>query len=115
MRHRSRPSSASTSTPLTPTTISHICPCSGLTAERFVNGYGSTVDSAETLVSISTATNGDLAAAVKFTSHQNPAASPDQKESCTDWSISLFLTQGGSGYLLDNPPPGYHATYQACP
>lgn len=87
----------------------------GLTQEQFDNGYGSTVDSAETLLGISIAANGDLVASVTFTSHQNPADSPDQQESCTDWNISLFFEQGGGGYLIDKPPPSYHASYQACP
>ena len=87
----------------------------GLTQEQFDNGYGSTVDSAETLLGISTAANGDLVASVTFSSHQNPADSPDQQESCTDWNISVFLEQGGGGYLIDKPPPSYHASYQACP
>jgi hypothetical protein len=86
----------------------------GLTQEQFDTGYGSTVDSAETLLGISTAANGDLVASVTFTSHQNPADSPDQQESCTDWNISLFLGQGGAGYLVEEPPPSYHASYQAC-
>jgi hypothetical protein len=87
----------------------------GLTQEQFDNGYGSTADSAETLLGISTAENGDLVASVTFTSHQNPADSPNQKESCTDWKISLFLEQGGSGYLIDQPPPSYHASDLTCP
>jgi len=87
----------------------------GQTEQQFASGYRSTVDSAETLVSISTAANGDLVAAVTFTSHQNPADSPDQQQTCTDWSISLFLEQGGGGYLIDQPPPSYHASYRACP
>ena len=74
----------------------------GLTQEQFDNGFGSTVDSAETLLGTSTAANGDLVASVTFTSHQNPADSPDQQESCTDWNISLFLEQGGGGYLSIN-------------
>jgi hypothetical protein len=87
----------------------------GLTQEQFDSGYGSTVDSAETLLTISAAANGDLVASVTFTSHQNPADSPNQQESCTDWKISLFLEQGGGGYLIDKPPASYHAGYQACP
>jgi hypothetical protein len=86
----------------------------GQTAEQFASGYRSTVDSAETLVSISAGPNGDLIAAVTFTSHQDPADSPDHQQSCTDWTISLFLEQGSGGYLIDQPPPGYHASYQAC-
>lgn len=86
----------------------------GLTAKQFDSGYRSTVDSAETLVSISVVTNGDLVAAVTFTSHQNPVDSPDRRQSCTDWNISLFLEQDGRGYLIDRSPPGYHASYNAC-
>jgi hypothetical protein len=85
------------------------------TQEQFDDGYGSTVDSSETLVGISTAADGDLDAEVTFTSHQDPADSPDQSESCTDWDISLFLAQGGgSGYLVDPAPSDYHASYQPC-
>ena len=86
----------------------------GITQAQFDKGYGSTVDSNETLVGISTASDGDLAAEVTFTSHQNPADSPDQSESCTNWDISLFLAQGGSGYVVDPAPAGYQASYQPC-
>jgi hypothetical protein len=85
-----------------------------MTQAEFDSGYRSTVDSSETLVGISTASDGDLAAEVTFTSHQNPADSPDHSESCTNWDISLFLAQGGSGYVSDPAPPGYHASHQAC-
>jgi len=87
----------------------------GQTEQQFASGYRSTVDSSETLVSISTAANGNLVAAVTFTSHQNPADSPDHQQSCTDWTISLYLEQDGGSYLIDQPPPSYHASYQACP
>jgi hypothetical protein len=86
----------------------------GMTQAQFDNGYRSTADSNETLVGISTASDGDLSAEVTFISHQDPADSPDKSESCTDWDISLFLTQGGSGYLIDPAPPGYKASYQPC-
>lgn len=86
----------------------------GLTPEQFDHGYRSTTDSAETLVRISAATNGDLAVAVTFTSHQDPADSPNRQQSCTDWNISLFLEQDGGGYLIDQPPPGYSASDNAC-
>jgi hypothetical protein len=85
-----------------------------LTEEQFDSGYGTTADSAETLVSISTAANGDLDVAVTFTSHQNPADSPNRQEPCTDWNISLFLEQDSGGYLIDQPPSDYHAQDQAC-
>ncbi len=86
----------------------------GMTQAQFENGYRSTADSNETLVGISTASDGDLAAEVTFTSHQNPADSPDHSESCTNWDITLFLAQGGSGYLIDPAPSGYQASHQAC-
>ena len=86
----------------------------GMTQAQFENGYRSTADSNETLVGISTASDGDLAAEVTFTSHQNPADSPDHSESCTNWDITIFLAQGGSGYLIDPAPSGYQASHQAC-
>jgi hypothetical protein len=86
----------------------------GATQAQFDQGYRSTVDSNETLVGISTASDGDLAAEVTFISHQNPADSPDQSESCTNWDISLFLAQSGAGWVIDPPPSGYQASYQPC-
>lgn len=86
----------------------------GMTQAQFKNGYRSTADSNETLVGISTASDGDMAAEVTFTSHQNPADSPDHSESCTDWDITLFLAQGGSGYVIDPAPAGYYASHQGC-
>lgn len=86
----------------------------GLTAEVFDRGYRSTADSAETLVRISAARNGDIAADVMFTSRQDPADSPDRTQSCTDWDIVMYLERDGPGYLIDRPPPGYHASYAAC-
>lgn len=85
----------------------------GLTRASFNSGYQGTIDSAIRLVSISTAFDGDTQAAVKFTSHQTPNAANNQ-ESCTRWKISLFLAQGGSGYLIDQAPPGYHALSAPC-
>jgi hypothetical protein len=86
----------------------------GMTQAQFEKGYRSTADSNETLVGISAAPDGDLAAEVTFTSHQNPADSPDQSESCTDWDITVFLAQSGSGYVIDPAPADYHASYQPC-
>jgi hypothetical protein len=86
----------------------------GMTQAQFEEGYRSTTDSSEKLVRISTASTGDLAAEVTFTSHQDPADSPDQSESCTDWNITLFLAQGSSGYVIDPAPSGYRASYQPC-
>jgi hypothetical protein len=86
----------------------------GLTRTSFHSGYRGTVDLAERLVHISTATNGDTRAASTFTSHQHPDAA-NNYETCTNWRISLFLVQGADGYLIDVPPLGYHAVSAACP
>lgn len=87
----------------------------GLTEAQFDSGYRTTTDSAETLTGIATAGNGDLAADVTFTSHQDPADSVDKTQSCTNWAITLFLTpDGNGGYLIDQHPSSYHASYQAC-
>ena len=86
-----------------------------LTAAEFNSGYQSTTDSGETLVSTSTAADGDTVAAVTFTSHQNPADSINHQESCTNWQITLFLENGGTGYLIGPAPAGYHASSAACP
>lgn len=87
----------------------------GLTEAQFASGYQTTADSTETLTGISTAGNGDLAADVTFTSHQDPADSVDKTQSCTNWAITLFLSpDGNGGYLIDQHPSSYHASYQAC-
>jgi hypothetical protein len=85
----------------------------GLTAGAFNSGYRSTTDSGATLVGIAATDAGDIAASVTFTSHQNPADSPDHT-GCTDWNITLFLEQQGGGYLIGQPPHGYHASSQPC-
>ncbi len=79
----------------------------------FDAGYGSTTDSDETLTSITGTGSGGEAASVTFTSHQQPAESPDNS-SCDQWSITLFLVPNGNGYLDGKAPSTYHASYQAC-
>ncbi len=79
----------------------------------FDAGYGSTTDSNETLTSITDTGSGGEAASVTFTSHQQPAESPDNS-SCDQWSITLFLVPNGNGYLEGAAPSTYHASYQAC-
>ncbi|HEV2375930.1 MAG TPA: hypothetical protein VGS19_27655 [Streptosporangiaceae bacterium] len=86
-----------------------------ISPQRFRRGYRSTRDSNETLQSLSTAANGDTVAAVTFTSHQNPADSVNQQESCTRWQVTLWLASTGGGYVIDQPPPGYHAQDSPCP
>ncbi len=85
----------------------------GLSAEAFASGYGTTHDSAVTLTGISSTGTGQLQAAVTFTSHQQPAASPTHS-SCTDWTISLYLTAQDHHYKLATPPGSYAAADRAC-
>jgi hypothetical protein len=84
-----------------------------LSQSQFDAGYGSTTDTGETLRAISTAANGDLIADVTFSSDQSAAESAT-KTTCTNWNISLYLVPDGGGYLIDDPPPGYHARYASC-
>jgi hypothetical protein len=85
----------------------------GLTQASFDSGYQGTVDSAVQLVNISAAAGGDTQAMLEFTSNQTPDAA-NNEESCTNWSISLFLAQQGGGYLIDVAPPEYHAASAPC-
>ena len=82
-------------------------------ASAFYSGYASTTDSAETLTGISATDSGSVTAAVTFTSHQQPADSPDHS-ACDDWSITLYLVPEGAGYLIGPPPSGYQASYTSC-
>jgi hypothetical protein len=84
-----------------------------MTLGQFNSGYDGTIDSAETLNGISTAADGDTVAALTFTSHQNPD-SLNQEESCTNWSISIFLGQGANGYMIDPSPSDYRASSAPC-
>jgi hypothetical protein len=83
-----------------------------LTPREFAWGYRTSHDSKATLVGVA-ALKGGLKAAVTFTSHQDPAGSPDHS-SCIDWRITLFLHRAGPGYLIGMPPSGYRAGLQAC-
>lgn len=83
------------------------------TPARFAAGYGTTVDSAETLTGIADRSGGREAASVTFTSHQAPSASPDGS-SCDLWSITLYLIPTNSGYVIEHPPSGYFARVRAC-
>ncbi len=82
-------------------------------ASAFYSGYGSTIDSGETLTGLSATGSAGVAAAVTFTSHQQPADSPD-RSACDNWSITLYLVPDGTGYLIGLPPSGYQATYRSC-
>ncbi len=83
-----------------------------LTPRDFAWGYRTSHDSNAVLVGIA-ALKGGLKATVTFTSHQDPAQSPDHS-SCIDWRITLFLYRTGATYLIGMPPPGYRAGLQAC-
>ena len=84
-----------------------------LTPREFAWGYQTSHDSKAMLVGVA-ALEGGLKATVTFTSHQDPAESPDHS-SCIDWRIALFLHRADSGYLIGMPPSGYRADLQACP
>jgi hypothetical protein len=85
----------------------------GLSSVAFGTGYGSTRDSQATLHSVTSAASGEITAVVTFTSHQQPAASPNHA-ACTAWSISLFLHQEGGSLVLVSPPAGYQGTFHGC-
>jgi hypothetical protein len=61
----------------------------GITAETFSEGFGSSADSNETVVAINPAANGDTAATLIFTSHQNASQ-----------------VQHGHLHRLEHPVPG---------
>jgi hypothetical protein len=82
------------------------------TFQQFQSGYRSTHDSGAVLTRISPTPVG-VAAAVSFTSHQQPADSPT-RTSCTSWDVTLYLKPHGGTYRIVSPPTGYHAHYQAC-
>jgi hypothetical protein len=83
-----------------------------LTPREFAWGYRTSHDSDAMLVGVSGLARG-LQATVSFTSHQDPAGSPDHS-SCINWTITLFLHRAGSTYLIGMPPPGYRPGLQAC-
>ena len=83
-----------------------------LTPHEFTWGYSTTHDSNAVLAGL-TAPGGGLKATVTFTSHQDPAHSPDHS-SCIDWTIALFLHRAGPAYLIGMPPRGYRAGLHAC-
>ena len=83
-----------------------------LTPREFAWGYRTSHDSNAMLVGVSGLARG-LKATVSFTSHQDPAGSPDHS-SCINWTITLFLHRAGSTYLIGMPPSGYRPGIQAC-
>jgi hypothetical protein len=83
------------------------------TLQHFNAGYASTTDSGATLAGLSPAGQQDLAATATFTSHQNPADSPDHA-ACDTWTVVIPLTRAGAGYLIGRSSPGYHPSVRAC-
>ncbi|MGI8447413.1 MAG: hypothetical protein ACR2MP_09580 [Streptosporangiaceae bacterium] len=83
-----------------------------LTPREFAWGYGTSHDTKAALAGVSPL-RGGLKATVTFTSHQDPAGSPDHS-SCIDWRITLFLHRAGATYLIGMPPTGYRADFHAC-
>jgi len=63
----------------------------------FRHDYSTTQDSDITLVSL-TGGESSPAATFTFTSHQNPAFS-NFHTNCTNWELTFYLEQGGSGYI----------------
>jgi len=84
-----------------------------LPAPAFYTGYLTTTDSAARLTGLSRAGGGQVEADVTFTSHQAPGDSPSHSR-CTRWRIVLVLAPQDGRLVLEPPPPGYHASYQAC-
>jgi hypothetical protein len=80
----------------------------------FSADYRTTTDSSEVLVGLSRTATGGWDASVTFRSHQSVADSASHS-ACTDWSVSFFLVTPSRPYLFGHYPPGYHATFHACP
>jgi hypothetical protein len=81
--------------------------------QHFDAGYQSTIDSGAALVGLTAVGAQGLAATVTFTSHQNPADSPNNA-ACDRWEVALWLIPNGTGYLITHSPAGYHAVVRAC-
>lgn len=84
-----------------------------LPAPAFYAGYRTTTDSDATLTRLSAAGGGQVRAGVAFTSRQAAGDSPSHS-GCTRWRVVLALAAQHGKLVLEPPPPGYHASYQAC-
>ena len=84
-----------------------------LTAADFARGYGTTTDTAASIVGISPTADG-VAATVSFTSEQRTAPGA-AVTTCTLWDITLYLRKQGGALLIGSPPPAYHAYHRSCP
>ena len=84
-----------------------------LGAAAFARGYGTTTDTAASIVGISP-TGPGVAVTVTFTSQQRAAPGADVT-ACTTWDITLYLQNSGGTLLIGNPPHRYHAYRRSCP
>jgi hypothetical protein len=84
-----------------------------LSAAGFRTGYATTRDTKESLTGLTTSGPGQLAAAVTFTSRQDPGSSQEHA-GCLHWSITLYLVRLGRRYVIGNPPDVYAATFRRC-
>jgi hypothetical protein len=84
-----------------------------LSAAAFARGYGTTTDTAASIVGISP-TGPGVAVTVTFTSQQRAAPGADVT-ACTTWDITLYLQNSGGTLLIGNPPHRYHAYRRSCP
>jgi len=83
-----------------------------LTAADFAQGYGTTTDTAASVVGIS-ATGPAVAATVTFTSRQQSVPGADIT-GCTRWEITLYLRKHDGTLLIGTPPAAYHAYQSTC-
>jgi hypothetical protein len=84
-----------------------------MSLEQFAEGYRSTYDSGAQLIRIEDLADGRVAAWVEFMRTQDAVDGPDG-QTCTVWSIGLFLQREGSRAAIGAPPDGYQASYHAC-
>ena len=84
-----------------------------LTAAGFEQGYGTTTDTAASVVGIS-ATGPAIAATVTFTSRQQSVPGADIT-GCTRWEITLYLRKQDGTLLIGTPPAAYRASQSVCP
>ena len=83
-----------------------------LTAADFAQGYGTTTDTAASVVGIS-ATGPAVAATATFTSRQQSVPGADIT-GCTRWEITLYLRKHDGTLLIGTPPAAYHAYQSTC-
>jgi len=84
-----------------------------MSLEQLAAGYRSTYDSQVQLSQIDDLADGRVAAWVDFMSTQDAVDGPDG-QTCTLWSIGLFLQAEGGRVVIGRPPAGYQASYRAC-